>query len=217
MENLNDNCCRLICSVEKKDDNFILLDSKNIRSDIINEDNIIGILSDKSKAFWENRNRENDDTACDSHNYIVWILKAYDGDKAYYINIASSKSLDQAIKKEINVHIRDLCQLSENGKYRDFLKIYNKVEFIEIDVDKYFKNYIDNDLESSITDPYIRSLVSSGIKPKGKQAKLLWGKNRAEFIEGKLAYEYGMTGENHLWHRSSMGIDGYIYDYYSGL
>ena len=209
------DCCRTICSVLKTNKNkYKLIDAQN--KDYINltKDNIANALAKKTITFWNNRKEDNN--ACDSRKYVVWILKAYKKTESY-VNIASCKSLDDAISNEINVHIRDLFKLSKKRKYRKLWESYDKLEFIEIDVDKYFEKYIDSDPDHSIENQYIRSLVSKDSKPEENEdnAFLLWRKNRAEFIEGKLACELGMTKDNSLWHRSSMGIDGFIYDYYS--
>ncbi len=205
-------CSRKICSIEKDGNEFILKDCNDKGIWKSNKgDDIINALKDMNDKYCA----LHDDAELKKSK--VWILKTkgIDG-KWNYKNVASCCRLDR-LNADINNHVMQLTvKEAEKKKDREYQALWKngavKIEFREVDIERYIKAI--NELDWFTEDLFIRSLVFADYVPQADPAKAIYWSQRAEYVEGRIAFEYDMK-VNGIWHPSGNGIDRHIYDYYS--
>ena len=203
-----------ICSLEKKNEMFIL---KDCEDNPIWQSNKKALLSKRLNI----KTQKYADYRKDSYHKddpCIWVLKTISKTNASYRNIAVCKS-KIGFTREINKHINQLVSDTyKSQKAETYRNLWNDdidtIEFREINIDKYIKS-IDFS-ECSSDDLFIKSLVSPVSSVEKGQVNKILRMLRAEFVEGKIACECRMRkGEgNGIWKPSGFGIDGEIYEYY---
>lgn len=164
-----------------------------------------------------------DEEKTKNNQYRVWILRIKTGSKDKYINIASSKD----IQDEINQHIKDLLYTGSSKTTKTRAKTYQnlwerttEVVFEEIFVDEYIKKNV----EEEDLDPYLYSLIKPSKLPVEDLMESILSKLRAQYVEGRLAGEKSMASEDQvkksgakcvggIWNEGT-GIDGEVYNMY---
>ncbi len=229
---------RKICRVIKEEDVYILEDCNGEKICKVEWD---GDKTSKKVYKYENEKWEEKKdweitsflkektsryTRNDANEHRVWRLglgiKKEDKCDYEYINIASCRYT--SFDKEINRHINQLLYITKNEKYQQLWKRTNEVVFEEIDVDEYIDKCI-NKVKKEKMDPYLYSLIKPSKPPKAGLMKGIFDKLRAHYVEGRLAWEYGMKedkkraeelGEQYdggIWNPGT-GIDKEVYMYY---
>ena len=206
---------RKICSISCERENYQLKDCYN---------NVVwptknGEENELTKALQGKTRKYVDKYKIKRSVPTVWALRIKQGKKWVYKNIASCNSMKN-LSKEINTHIKQWVVKTgdKSTKATKYAGLWNdgvsEIEFREILVEDYFEAIKDSEWRSM--NRYIRKLVNPGYNPDQGQAEHILLKLRAEYIEGRLAFELSMR-ENEgqgIWNPSGIGIDGDIYDYY---
>lgn len=157
--------------------------------------------------------------------YRVWRLQIKENNENKYINIASCQNT--SFYGEICKHIKQLLYIiNDKTQAKTYQKLWKRTEEVvleEILVDK----SIDEWIKKEKMDPYLKSLIApeENQKPKEEPMKDMFDKLRAHYVEGRLAWEYGMKedkkraeelGEQYdggIWNPGT-GIDKEVYMYY---
>ncbi len=190
---LDNTCLNKICSIEKKNNTWVLYDCDDESIRIPAEDSIF-----PSSMNMRYRNKRSNDGKVENDSSVVWILVGYtDKENCIYEQVGRNNSLTNMLA-EIKEDIK--CFYFGKKKYVNLKgKQYTKLVFYEVDIDKY--------LES---DDLFKQLFTE--VPKDPSLYLAYRYNKAAYVEGKIG---ALTkADGNMYHES--GLDKYYYGYFKG-